>query len=165
MPLQAAGEFAQVKTRLEPALQLSGQPVKRGTMAHEHIVYMMLVDSAAVAREETMIRKYVSKLEELATRDNHQPYLAVAHRAQGIAHMLAEEYEEAESRLQQSVEIFEKLESHWQTGRTWLELGKLSSLRNNNDEAKERFTKAMTSFEAIRATPDMERTKAIMREI
>ena len=79
MPDQAESEFALVKEKLDPALKLSGQPVKRGTMAHEHIVYMMLVDSAARAGDETGIRRYVSHLEELATQDDHRPYLAVGH--------------------------------------------------------------------------------------
>jgi hypothetical protein len=81
MPLQAKSEFAQVRDRLVQALELPGQPVKRGTMAHEHIVYMMLTDSAAHSGDESSVRKYAPLLEELATRDNHRPYMAIAHRA------------------------------------------------------------------------------------
>jgi hypothetical protein len=79
-------------------------------MAHEHIVYMMLVDSAARAGDEGAIRNFVPQLEELAVRDDHKPYLAMSHRAWGVAHRLAGEYSEAESRLEKALEIFEELE-------------------------------------------------------
>jgi hypothetical protein len=66
LPLQAEGEFVLVKEKLEQALDLSGQPVKRGTMAHKHIVYMMLADSAAQLRDEAGLMKYALLLEKLA---------------------------------------------------------------------------------------------------
>lgn len=81
MPLQAEGEFVLVKEKLEAALELPGQPVKRGTMAHKHIVYMMLAESAAQLRDAEALTSYSSLLEELAVRDDHKPYLAVAHRS------------------------------------------------------------------------------------
>ena len=87
-------------------------------MAHEHIVYMMLVDSAATARDQNTILKYAPLLEKLATRDDHQPYLAIAFRAYGIAHRLSMEYNHAESRLQQALDIFEELDSPWQRARS-----------------------------------------------
>ena len=87
-------------------------------MAHEHIVYMMLVDAAAQAGDEAAIRKFAPRLEELALRDDHKPYLAVAQRAWGIALRIAGEHEEADSRLQKALMIFEELESRWQIGRT-----------------------------------------------
>ena len=95
-------------------------------MAHEHIVYMMLVDSAVRAGDETTIRRYVPKLEELALRDDHRPYLAVAHRAWGVAHRLSGEYQEAETRLEKALEIFEELGTRWQIGRTLFGLGELA---------------------------------------
>jgi hypothetical protein len=81
LPLQAQGEFALVKEELEEALNLPGQPVKRGTMAHKHIIFMMLTDSPAQLRDRVTLGFYAAKLEELALRDDHCPYLAVAHRA------------------------------------------------------------------------------------
>jgi hypothetical protein len=75
-------------------------------MAHQHIVYMMMTDAAARAEDAVRIREYAPKLEELATRDDHRPYLAVAHRALGVAHRLAGEPVRAVERLNQAVEIF-----------------------------------------------------------
>jgi tetratricopeptide (TPR) repeat protein len=163
--VQAEGEFALVKDKLESALELSGQPVKRGTMAHEHIVYMMLVDAAARAGDETAIQKYAPKLEELAARDKHIPYLAVAHRAWGIAHRLAGEYAEAEKSTQAALGIFEDLGMPWQTGRTWLEKGQLAMAKSENEAAREHFSRAQQLFEALGAGPDADRTAVELDKI
>lgn len=162
MPDQAESEFALVKEKLDPALKLSGQPVKRGTMAHEHIVYMMLVDSAARAGDETGIRRYVSQLEELATRDDHRPYLAVAHRAWGIAHRMAGENTEAEVRLKQALEMFEELGSYWQIGRTLFALGELTLANSEMEAAGDYFSRALVAFEGMGAEPDASRTNALL---
>lgn len=159
------GEFAQVKNKLEPALDLSGQPVKRGTMAHEHIVYMMLVDSAATARDRETILKYAPLLEELAVRDDHQPYLAIAFRASGTAHRLAKEYDRAEERLQQALKIFNALELRWQRGRTLYEMGELALARDNSNLSQELFSQALNEFESIQAMPDAERTRVALDKI
>ena len=160
MPLQAQGEFALVKERMEPAMVLSGQPVKRGTMAHEHIVYMMLVDSAATARDEKSILKYAPLLEELALRDDHQPYFAVSCLAFGFAHMLKGEYQQAEESLQQALKIYDELDASWQRGRTLRELGELASLRGDPEISRKMFTQAFKAFEKVKAKPDADLTKA-----
>lgn len=165
MPVQAESEFALVKEKLEPALILSGQPVKRGMMAHEHIVYMMLVDSAAQAGDETSIRRYVPKLEELANRDDHQPYQAIAHRAWGVAHRLAGEYDEADVRLQKALELFTEFEFPWQMGRTLVELGELDLARDEADTARDYFTGAQTAFENVGAKPDADRISEMLASI
>jgi hypothetical protein len=131
-------------------------------MAHEHIVYMMLVDSAAIARDRDSILKYAPILEELTLRDDHQPYLAVVNRAYGIAHRLSEEFDQAETRLQQALDIFEKLDTPWQVGRTLYELGQLAQVRGDDDLSKVMFTKALDEYERIDAKPDQFRTKAAL---
>ena len=165
MPLQAEGEFAQVKKRLETGLGLSGQPVKRGTMAHLHIVYMMLVDSAAAAGDGETIAKYVPLLEELAIRDDHQPYLAISRRARGVAYRLKLEFDQAEKYLLQALEFFESAGMSWQQGRTLYELGKLALQQKNTKESQERFTQALEIFNRIAAKPDTERTKKALADV
>ena len=152
-----------MKEKLERSMGLSGQPVKRGTMAHEHIVYMMLVDSAATARDRNTILKYAPLLEKLATRDDHRPYLAIAHRAYGIAHRLSMEYNHAESRLQRALDIFEELDTAWQRGRTLYELGELAQVRDNHEISRQLFTKALQEFEQLGSTADIVRTKAALK--
>lgn len=163
MPLQAQGEFAQVKNRLEPALSLSGQPVKRGTMAHKHIIYMMLVDSAVHTRDKASILEFAPILEELAINDDHQPYLAVCHRAFGVAHRLADEFEPAEIRLQKALGIFEKIGAKWQSGRTLFELGALADQRGNDELARELYNNAVLKFEELVAFPEIEKIKTVLK--
>jgi tetratricopeptide (TPR) repeat protein len=134
-------------------------------MAHEHIVYMMLVDSAARAGDETAIRQFVPKLEELALRDDHKPYLAVAHRAWGIAHRLSGEYSDAETRLEKALEMFEELETLWQIGRTLFELGELAIAKSDGGAAHSYFSRAQDVFEELGAGPDISRTSEMLETI
>ena len=161
----AQGEFVLLRESLESALHLSGQPVQRGTMAHEHAVCMMLVDAATMAADEAVLGRYAPKLEELAQRDGHLPYLAVAHRALGVAHRLAGEHAEAQSRLKQALELFQGMQAGWQVGRTLGELAQLDLARSDRAAALEHFGQALEAFEALGAAPDAERTRQALADI
>lgn len=134
-------------------------------MAHKHIVYMMLADSAAQLRDEAGLMKYALLLEKLALQDDHQPYLAVAHRAWGIACRLAGDYAEAETRLKQALDLFGTMEARWQIGRTLYELAELNLAQSDLDGARDYYMRALTEFEALQATPDFERTKAAIETL
>lgn len=163
--MQARGEFALVKEELESALELSGQPVKRGTMAHKHIVYMMLVDSAARLGDAASLSRYLPLLEELAMRDNHRPYLAVVHRSWGVLCRLNEDFAEGEVRLGQALALFEELETRWQVGRTLVEFAELAIAQSDTDSARDYYSRALTEFEAIGAVPDIERAHAALEAL
>ncbi len=165
MPLKAKGEFALVSQKMETARQKAGQPVKRGTMAHEHNMYMLLVDSAAQSRDANTLRQYLPLLEDLAVRDEHQLYLAVAHRAWGVAHRLAGDYSEAKTRLNQAMELFGELGTQWQIGRTHLEIAEVDLIQSNQDGARDHFNQALTTFEALEARPDAERVHLALGEL
>ena len=142
---------------------MAGQPVNFGTMAHDHEVYMTLADTAVELRDLGAISKYAPELEELASRDSHRLYLAIAHRALGVGHRLAEEHAAAETRLRQALELFTKLGARWQIGRTLFELGELNRERSQNGaKAREYFAQALGSFEEMQAKPDAERTRAAL---
>ncbi len=128
-------------------------------MAHEHDIYMMLADTAAQRREVAALLQYVPRLEELAVRDGHRLYLAIAERAMGVASRLTGEHKEAESRLNHALELFAGLGSRWQSGRTLVELGELEMSRKNSLAARDYFTRALREFEALGAAPDALRTK------
>ncbi|UCG25595.1 MAG: hypothetical protein JSW55_06295 [Chloroflexota bacterium] len=162
MPLQAQGEFALVKEALESALELSGQPVKRGTMAHKHIVYMMLADAAAQLRDAAALERYSPLLEELAIQDNHQPYLAIVHRCYGVICLLNEQYAEADARLTQALTLFDEIEAPWQIGRTLVEKAELALARSDEASARDDFSRALAAFESIGAAPDIEHTRAAL---
>lgn len=158
----AEGEFALVSKRLEASLDLSGQPVKRGTMAHEHIVYMMLVDSAAVTGDVSGIDRFAPELEALAARDRHQPYLGIAARSRGVSHRLRGDIPAAEKSLQMALAIFEDAGLDWQAGRTLTELGLLEAGRGAQAEADLYYNRAMDIFERIQAKPAFEHARDAM---
>ncbi len=150
---------------MEAALQRPGQPVKRGTMAHRHDVYMLLADSAAQLRNLAALRQYTPQLEELAVRDGHKLYLAIAHRSWGVAQRLAGAHAEAEARLNQALELFDELETGWQIGRTRFELAELDLARMDQAGARKHFSRALAAFEALKAAPDVERTRAALQAL
>lgn len=147
---------------LEKALGLAGQPVKRGTMAHDHDVYMALTDGAVQRRDLDALRRYAPRLEELARRDDHRLYLAIAHRAAGVAHSLAGEHAPGATRLHQALDLFVELETRWQIGRTFCELGELDRAHSNHAGARDHLRQALAAFELLKAAPDIERTRAAL---
>lgn len=144
------------------AREKSVQPVKNGSMAHEHNMYMLLTEAAVQRGDASALQQYASMLEELAARDNHRLYLAIAHRAWGVSRRLAGEYAESEARLNQAVQLFQDYGARWQLGRTFYELGELGVRRLDAEMARQGFTHALAEFEAIQAMPDAERTRAAL---
>ena len=135
-------------------------------MAHDHEIYMTLADTAVELRDAEALRKYAPALEKLANRDNHRLYLAIAHRALAVGHRLGGEYTAAEARLKQALELFTKLGTRWQMGRTLFELGELNLEQPQGEtKAREYFAQALGSFEEIRATPNAERTRAALNAV
>lgn len=126
---------------------------------------MMLVDAAARAGDAAAIRKFTPRLEELALQDDHKPYLAVAHRAWGIALRISGEFEEAETRLEKALEIFEEIEASWQIGRTLYELGELALVQTDGVAAHSYFMLAQTRFEELGAKPDIARTAKLLENL
>lgn len=144
----------------------AGQPVNFGTMAHDHEIYMTLADTAVELRDLDALRTYAPTLEQLAGRDNHRLYLAIAHRALGVAHRLAGEHAEAENRLKQALELFSRLGARWQIGRTLFELGELNLKQSGKAaKAREYFAQALGSFEEIQAMPNAERTRVALNSL
>jgi tetratricopeptide (TPR) repeat protein len=162
LPLLAKGEFALVDQAMHTAREKSVQPVKNGSMAHEHNLYMLLTEAAAQRGDAAALRQYAPMLEELAVRDDHRFYLAIARRARGIANRLAGEYAEAELCLNQAQQIFSQYGARWQLGRTYYELGELGLACTDPQLARQGFTQALAEFEALQALPDLERTRAAL---
>jgi tetratricopeptide (TPR) repeat protein len=133
-------------------------------MAHDHEIYMTLVDTAAELRDVDALRKYSPQLQKLASRDNHRLYLAIAYRALGVGHRLAGEHTEAENHLKQALGLFTKLGTRWQIGRTLFELGELN-LAHSRMKAREYYSQALGSFEEIQAAPNAERTRVALNKV
>jgi hypothetical protein len=86
-------------------------------------------------------------------------YRAVAHRAWGVSHRLAGRYAESQIRFDKALEIFQQMNTRWQIGRTFVELGELAVTRADPTIARECFVRALSEFETIGALPDVIRTR------
>ncbi len=152
MPLAAKGEFALVQQRLEAALDKPGQPVRRGTMAHDHHVYMLLTEAAAQQRSPAA----------LAARDGHRLYGAIAARAQGVAARLAGDHAAAQAHLGRASDAFAALGTRWQHARTLTEQAELAAAMGQAAQARTLYAQARAAFEALQAQPDLERTQSAL---
>jgi tetratricopeptide (TPR) repeat protein len=157
--LLGQGEFALVRQHLEAAIGASASWVG------DHDVYATLVDAAALANDTAGIRQYAPRAEELAVRHGHVLYQAIAHRAWGIAHRLEGAHTEAQRHLHQALALFSRFDARWQMGRTSFELGKLAAAQGDTDKARDWFGRALVSFEALRANPDVLRTQAMLESL
>ena len=117
---------------------------------------------AVLQHDEAGIRQYAPQAEELARRYGHTLYQGITYRAWGVAHRLANEYPEAEARLNQALELFSWLNTRWQIGRTLFELGELATAQKDIAAAREYFTRARLAFEEMHAAPDAARTQAAL---
>lgn len=131
----------------------------------DHDIYAILVDMAVLQRDEAGIRQYTPQAEELAMRYGHTLYQAIAYRAWGVAHRLANEYAESEARLTQALDLFTNLNTRWQIGRTLFELGELAAAQTDAAKARDYFTRALAAFEEMRAAPDAARTRAALETL
>ena len=160
MQMKFGGEFVLMKEHLEQAFARSNAPLKWGSMPTELELYVLLADSAAQQREESALREFAPILQELATRNGHKLYEAVAHRAWGVAHTLAGEYTAAQTRLEQSLTLLRAIDTRWQIGRTLYEFGDLASRHGDLPSARTYFSQALAHYEELRAAPYVERTRS-----
>jgi tetratricopeptide (TPR) repeat protein len=156
----AEGEFALVRKHLERALRKE----KSSNVGH-HDLYAMLADAAVQQRNPNGMLKYAPLLEEEALDLDHSLYLAVAHRAWGVAHRLKGDFEEAEARLGLARELFRDLDTRWQLGRTHFELGELAAARSDPSLAVEQYTASLKLHEEMGALPDAAKTRAAMASL
>jgi tetratricopeptide (TPR) repeat protein len=159
-PLTAEGEFVLVREHLETALQ---QPSIGWIAFGDHELLNLLVDVAAQQRDLTALQKFIPRAEELALRLGHRLNQAVAHRAWGVMYLLTGQYDKAQQRLEQALEIFQHMKAQYQVARTLFEMGELAVEEANATEAREYFTQALNAFESISAVPDVERTRGRMK--
>jgi hypothetical protein len=155
-PLMAEGEFALIRQHLERVLS------QQTSWPGDHDMYAMLAEAAVQQRDEAAIRQYAPLAEAAAIQCDHTLYRAIAHRAWGVAHRLAGQHAEAASRLRQAMDLFDGLQTRWQSARTWFELGELALARNDTIGAREHFSQALAVFEEMQAAPDEIHTRAAL---
>jgi tetratricopeptide (TPR) repeat protein len=152
----AEGEFALVRQILEAALDLPAEWIG------DHDMHVMLADVAANQQDLAGIQKYAPQAEVLAERYRHELYQAITHRVWGVAHRLTGDYTQSEAKLTKALNLFKKLNTRWQAGRTLFELGELAHARNKSAEAQRWFTEALSAFEEMNAQIDLKRTRTAL---
>jgi tetratricopeptide (TPR) repeat protein len=135
------------------------------TPVTDNDLYAMLADVAVQQYDRASLLKYAPMAEELSTRHGHILYQAIAHRAWGTAHRLAGEFEQAETRLDQALQLFQGLNTRWQLGRTLYELGQLAMARNDISTARDHFRNALAEFEKMKAAPHAEQVRDILDQL
>lgn len=158
----AEGEFALVREYSEAALT---RPSMGWITVGDHDLYSLLADAATGQRDETALRQYAPLAEESARRYDHKLYQAIAYRARGVAHRLAREYVEAESKLNQALEMFNNMNTYYQIGRTQFELGELAAVQSDTDKARHYFTSALAAFQSMQAAPDAVRVRSALEKL
>jgi tetratricopeptide (TPR) repeat protein len=159
----AEGEFALMQHHLEAVLNIS---LLMGTNpGGDHDCYAMLVDAAAQKRDQAALRKYAPLAEDSATSISHKLNMAIAHRAWGVAHTLTGEYPQAEARFKQALEIFNDYPAPWQIGRNLFEMGELARAQMKTEQAHDNFSRALSMFEELRASPYALRSRAALETL
>lgn len=133
-------------------------------MAHDHHVLMQLTEAAVRQGDAAELARWQPRLSELAERDGHRLYQAIARRAQGVAARLAGQHAQAETWLRQALAAFTEMETRWQAGRTLMELGQMALAAGSRDVASGHFAAALAVFEALGALPDAEGARTALEE-
>ena len=152
----AEGEFADVRNHLEEVLSHSAEWVG------DHDLYAMLVEAAVGEENLEVLKKYAPLAEETAVRYGHNLYQAIANRSWGVAHRLADEFSQAEDRLNRALVSFQNMGTRWQVGRTLVELGLLNYARGELALAGDFFRKALVEFARLAASRDTKRVQALL---
>ena len=128
-------------------------------------MYVMLADAAASQYDLAGIQKYAPQAGVLAERYQHKLYQAITQRAWGVAHRLSGDYAQSEVKLMNALKLFRELNTCWQVGQVFFELGELSCAWQKPLEAQRWFTEALAAFEEMKAQLDVMRTRAELERL
>src|SRR3972149_2112886 len=150
----AIGDHERCRTLLEQGLRLAGTP-------HGKLwLHTWGLQFACEAREWHYVEELARVLER-ARGSGGRKFVALNCRALGIHGREHDRLDEAEVLLKEAEEIFRALDCRWELGKTLRELALLRRAQGRNEDATRLLLEALTHFEALRALPDIERTRAL----
>lgn len=155
----AEGEFAQVNSYFQEALERPSEILLDVRFFH------LLVDNAILQEDIDSLEELTPRFLELAELHEHDLYNAIANRSIAVLHRLKGELNKPKKLLEISLKIFKDLETHWQIGRTYNELGQLAIAQEKTSEAKDQFTQALEAYKILDARIDIEKTQRALDEI
>jgi tetratricopeptide (TPR) repeat protein len=154
-----------VKQHLEEAIGKFEVSYSVITPNTDNDLYSMLVDTASQQRDRETLEKYAPLAEQQAYQYDHVLYQAIAHRAWGVLNRLKGQYDEASAHFQKALVLFQKLETRWQIGRTYFELGELSKEMTDVPSAHGYYSEALKAFEEMKALPAVNQVQEILKSL
>ncbi len=158
----AQGEFALINLHLTAAME---RPSIGWNPVGDHEILVMMADTAAIQRDQEALAITAERANSISRKLGHRLYHAISLRALGTLDWLKGNYAEAGPYFFEALEIFEKLETRWQAGRTCSDLAGLFAAQGSKREAAEYYRRAIGEFEAMRAKPSVERAKEALAGI
>jgi tetratricopeptide (TPR) repeat protein len=158
----AQGEFALINQHLSAAMQ---KPPIGWNPVGEHEILVLMADTAALQHEIEALSSTAERAELISRQLGHQLYQAVSLRALASLHGLKGNYPAAEAHLLEALAIFQKLETRWQAGRTWLNLAEVLAAQGRKHEAVECYNHAIGEFEAMQAKPSIDLSRAALSKL
>lgn len=155
----AQGEFALINQHLATAMQ---KPPIGWNPVGDHEIVVMMADTAAVQRDLDALTGTAAQAEGISRQLGHQLYHAVSLRALGIGEWLRGNHPRGGAHLLEALEIFQKLEAHWQTGRTLYDHAEMLAGQGRVSEAGAYYQRAVGEFERMQAQPFVDRARAAL---
>jgi tetratricopeptide (TPR) repeat protein len=152
----AIDEHEKSRVAVEEGLRLADTP------AAKLEIHTLVLQFASQAREWSYIDQLGSDTLDRARRSGGRYYIALNCRSLGIHRREHGRLDEAEVLLKEAEDLFRALDCRWQLGKTLRELALLRRAQGRADDAARLLQEALTHFEALRALPDVERTRALM---
>jgi len=125
-------------------------------------IHTLALDFASQARVWEYVVELGDDVLDRARRSGGRHYIALTCRALGIHRREHGRPDEADAFLTEAAELFRAMDCRWQLAKTLLELALLRRAQYRSDEAARILQEALAGFEALRAVPDVERTRALM---
>jgi tetratricopeptide (TPR) repeat protein len=154
-----------VKQHLEEAIGKFEVSYSVITPNTDNDLYSMLVDTASQQRDQETLEKYAPLAEQQAYQYDHVLYQAIAHRASGVLNRLKGQYDQASVHFQKALTLFQGLETRWQIGRTYFELGELAREMTDMPSAHGYYSEALKAFEAMKALPAVDQVREILKSL
>ncbi len=155
----AMDDTAAARAALTEGLRLADTPEAK---LHMH---SMALEFAAQAREWHYVDELGEVTLERARRSGGRRHVALSSRSLGIHRREHGDLDGAEALLAEAVTLFRTIDCRWELGKTLRELALLRRAQGRPGEADALLHEALGHFEALRALPDVERTRALMREV
>jgi tetratricopeptide (TPR) repeat protein len=152
----AAYDNERSRPLVEEALRLSSIPMDR--------VYVrsVVLEYASQASEWHFFDEFGDETLAQSRQSGMRYQIGQNSRSLGVHRREHGRLDEADALLREAEDQFRILESRWELGKTLRELALLRRAQGRADEAGALVQEAVTHFEALRALPDIERTRALM---